>query len=231
MTDPVPPPDPTPAPKPVTERADQDKEILDRIVGSGQSLATAQADSKIMAAFAPRGYDTAKFAEGTALQQTALNTYSVRQAAMKAQSQATSLRDGAESAAREMVSEFRYNAKKLFPAAADRIALNLNGRVFGDAQQFIGQGHLSYTAAQGEAYAATFAANGYPAAYLTIALKSLDDFSAADLVQNEAIRAAVKATADRAAAFAALDKWMKVFARIADSALKTRPDLLKKLNL
>ena len=205
--------------------------MLDRIVGSGQSLATAQVDGKIMAAFAPRGFDAAKFTEGTGLQQTALNAYSLRQAAMRAQSQATSLRDGAESAAREMVGEFRVNARRLFPAAGDRIALNLNGSIYKDAQQFIGQGHLSYTAAQSEPYAATFAANGYPATYLAIALKSLDDFSAADLAQNEAIRAAVKATADRDAAFAALDKWMKVFERIARSALKTRPDLLKKLNL
>jgi len=199
MTDPVP-PDPTPAPKPVKERADQDKEMLDRIVGSGQSQATAQADSEIMAAFAPRGYDAAKFAEGAGLQQTALNTYSVRQAAMRAQSQATSIRDGAESAAREMYSEFRYNARKLFPVAADRTALNLNGSVFKDAQQFIGQGRLSYTAAQGGTYAATFAANGYPAAYLTTALKALDDFQAADVAQNAAISAAVKSTADRDAA-------------------------------
>ena len=228
MTDPVPVP---PAPKPVKERADQDKQMLDRIVGSGQSLATAQADSGIMAAFAPRGFDADKFAEGVGLQQAALNAYSVRQAAMRAQSQATSLRNGSESAAHEMYSEFRYNAKKLFPVAADRTALNLNGRVFDDAQQFIGQAGLSYKAAQGGVYAATFAANGYPAAYLAIALKSLDDFSAADLAQNEAIRAAVKATADRDAAFAVLDKWMKVYERIAGSALKTRLDLLKKLNL
>ena len=76
-------------------------------------------------------------------------------------------------------------------------------------------------AQQREAYAATFAANGYPATYLTTVLKALDDFQAADEAQNAAI----------GATFAVLDKWMKVYERIAGSALKTRPDLLKKLNL
>jgi len=229
MTDPT--PTPTPAPKPVVERADQDKKMLDRIVGSGQTLATSQADAEIMTALQPRGYEAAKFTEGVTLQQAALNAYSVRQTAMKAQSQATSIRNGAESAAREMYSEFRYNARKLFPAAADRTALNLNGIVFKDTQQFIGQAGMSYKAAQSAAYAATFAANGYPAAYLTAALKALDDFKTADETQNAAIGAATKATADRDAAFAALDNWMKVYERIAGSALKKRPDLAKKINI
>ena len=57
-----------------------------------------------------------------------------------------------------MYSEFRYNAKKLFPATTDRTALNLNGVVFKDTQQYIGQARMSDQAAQGEAYAATFAA-------------------------------------------------------------------------
>jgi hypothetical protein len=233
MTDPVPNPTPTPAvpPKPAVERADQDKKMLDRIVGSAQALATSQADSEIMTALAPRGYEAAKFTEGVGLQQVALNAFSIRQTAMKAQAQATAIRNGADSAAREMYSEFRYNAKKLFPAAADRTALNLNGNVFKDTQQFIGQARMSYLAAQSAAYAATFAANGYPAAYLTAALKSCDDLKAADETQNAAIGAATKATADRDAAFKALDNWMKVYERIAGSALKQRPDLAKKINV
>jgi hypothetical protein len=80
-------------------------------------------------------------------------------------------------------------------------------------------------------FAATFAANGYPAAYLTAALKALDDFKTADENQNAAIGAATKATADRDAAFTALDNWMKVYERIAGSALKKRPDLAKKINV
>ena len=231
MTDPVPTPTPVPPAKPAIERADQDKKMLDRIVGSGQSLATSQADSEIMAALEPRGFTPEKFGEGRGQQQVALNAFSVRQTAMKAQKQTTAIRDGAESAAREMYSEFRYNARKLFPADADRTALNLNGNVFKDTQQFIGQASMSYLAAQGGVYAATFAANGYPAAYLTAALKALDDFKTADENQNAAIGAAVKATADRDAAFAVLDKWMKVYERIAGSALKTRPDLAKKINV
>lgn len=227
MTDPT----PVPAPKPVVERADQDKKKLDRIVGGGQTLATSQADSEIMAALEPRGFATGKFAEGVGLQQTALGTYSARQTAMKAQGQATALRNGANSAAHEMYSEFRYNAKKLFPAAADRTALNLNGSVFNDTQQFIGQARMSYQTAQTGAYAATFAANGYPSAYLTAALKSVDDLKTTDENQNAAIGAALKATTDREAAFAAYDKWLKVYERIAGSELKSRPDLAKKINI
>jgi len=70
------------------------------------------------------------------------------------QGQATAIRNGAESAAREMYSQFRYNAKKLFPDLVDRTALNLNGRVLDDTQQFIGQARLSYKAAQSDARAA-----------------------------------------------------------------------------
>ena len=90
---------------------------------------------------------------------------------------------------------------------------------------------MSYLAAQSEPYAATFAANGYPAPYLTAALKAVDDLKTADEVQNAAIGAATKATADRDAAFKALDDWMKVYERIAGSALKKRPDLAKKINI
>jgi hypothetical protein len=39
-----------------------------------------------------------------------------------------------------------------------------------------------------------------------------------------AIGAATKSTAERDAAFAALDKWQKIFERLAQSTLKTRSD-------
>ena len=228
MTDPVPVP---PPPKPVKERAEQDKAMLDRIVGIGQTLATAQADAETMFLLKPRGFDAAKFAEGLALQTTALDTFSVRQTARKTQTQISAVRNGAESAAREMYGEFRVNARRLFPAAADRIALNLNGSIPKDAQQFIGAAQMSYKAALKEPYAATFAVNGYPTAYLTSALAAVDTFKQADEDQNAAIGAATKSTADRNAAFATLDKWQKIFERLTRTTLKTRPDLLKKLNL
>ncbi len=44
-------------------------------------------------------------------------------------------------------------------------------------------------------------------------------------------RTTTKSTADRDAAFAVLDKWQKIFERLARTTLKSRPDLLKKLNL
>jgi hypothetical protein len=130
-----------------------------------------------------------------------------------------------------MYGEFRVNARRLFPAAADRTALTLNGSIPKDAQQFIGAAQMSYKAAQKEPYAATFAANGYPAAYLTSARAAVDAFKKADEDQNAAGGAAIKSTADRDAAFAALDKWQKIFERLTRTTLKTRPDLLKKLNL
>jgi hypothetical protein len=150
---------------------------------------------------------------------------------MKTQAQISAIRNGAESAAREMYGEFRVNARRLFPAAADRTALNLNGSIPKDAQQFIGATQLSYKAAQKEPYEATFAVNGYPVAYLTSALAAVDAFKKADEDQNAAIGAATQSTADRDAAFAALDKWQKIFERLAQTTLKSRPDLLKKLNL
>lgn len=223
---------PVPAtPKPVKERAEQDQAMLDRIVGVGQTLSTAQADTEIMALLAPRGFDAAKFDEGLALQQTAQAAFGVRQTALKAQGQISAIRNGSESAAREMYGEFRVNARRLFPAASDRTALNLNGSIPKDAQQFIGAAQLSYKAAQKAPYAATLATSGYPAAYLTSALAAVDAFKKADEDQNAAIGAATKSTADRDAAFAVLDKWQKIFERLAQTTLKSRPDLLKKLNL
>jgi len=41
-------PAPTPSPKPVKQRADQGKKRLDRIISSGQLLATTQADAEII---------------------------------------------------------------------------------------------------------------------------------------------------------------------------------------
>jgi len=228
MTDPTP---VLPTPKPVKERAEQDQVMLDRIVAVGQALATAQADIEIMALLAPRGFDAAKLDEGLALQQAAQAGFSVRQTAMKTQGQISAIRNGAESAAREMYGEFRVNARRLFPAATDRTALNLSGSIPKDAQQFIGATQLSYKAAQTGLYAATFAANGDPAAYLTSALAAVAAFKKADEDQNAAIGAATKSTADRDAAFATLDKWQKIFERLAQTTLKSRPDLLKKLNL
>ena len=118
-----------------------------------------------------------------------------------------------------------------FPAATDHTALNLNGSIPKDAQQFSGAAQLSYKAAQKEPYVVTFAANGYPAAHLTSARAAVDAFKKADEDQNAAIGAATKSTADRDAAFATLDKWQKIFERLAQTTLKSRPDLLKKLNL
>ncbi len=231
MSDPVPtPPAVPPSPLPVKERADQDQAKLDRIVACGQKLAIALGDAEIVALLAPRGFDAAKLQAGVTLQQTALARFTARQSALKLPPQASAARESAEATAREMYSEFRENARRLYKSSADRANLALNGTVSKDTQKFIGMATISYTNAQKEPYAAVFADNGYPAAYLASALAAVEAFKLADQDQNAAIGAATKTTADRDAAFKELDRWMKIFERLTETALKHRPDLLKKLN-
>lgn len=226
MTDPV-----EVTPKPVKRNAEQDQQIADKITAAAQYLDTVEGDAEISALLATRGYTTAKLAEGHSLQKAAQSAFTQRQIALAAQGQATAGMSGSASAARDMVLDFRETVRSISTfTASDRTALKVNGTLPADKQKMITLARASYQAARQEPYAVALATYGFPAATLDAAVAALDAYSKADTDQNNAIGAAVKATADRNAAVKELDAYMKQLRGLAKVALRQRPDLLKKLN-
>jgi hypothetical protein len=220
----------SPAPKSSARHADQDQDIANFISAAVVKIETVRLDPEIGPQLATRGYNDTGLGEGITLQQAAQAAYTARQTAMSAKTQAVSALNQAAAAARATYADFRETARGIFPAASDRIALGLNGSVLKDQQKFITQARASYQAAQNEPYAARLAIYGFPREALVAALATLDALSTADALQNTVLGEASKATADRDAAYAALDAWVRQFNHIAKVALRNRPDLLKKLN-
>lgn len=113
--------------------------------------------------------------------------------------------------------------------ASDRTVLLASRTIARDRQQLITQATTAYENAGKPPYAAVLAEFGYTDKTLTTALETLAAYSKADTDQNSVEGDATKATADRNAAYADLKTYMKQLKGIARVVLRTRPDLLKKL--
>lgn len=225
MTDPV-----VPTPKPVKRNAEQDQRIANQIAADGQYLETVRTDPEISVMLAQRGYTALKLADGDALQVAAQAAFTQRQTAMAGQGHASAGLSGRTAEVREMYKDFRDTVRAISDfTAADRLALKVNGTIPADRQKMITAARASFQAAQAPTYAATLALYGYSSEVIGKALEQIDAYAAADVGQNSAIGDATRATADRNAAYTALQTYMKQLRRIANVALRQRPDLLKKL--
>jgi hypothetical protein len=217
--------------KPIQPRAEQDQAIANAITAARQLVGTARTDAEIAGILSQRGYDEAALAQGLQLQEAAQAAFTARQTAMAAQKQATAALTGANTTARQTYADFRETARAVFTPSADRTALGLTGAVPKDTQKFVTLARASYTAARTEPYRSTLATYGYSSETIAQAITTLDALIVADETQNAAIGAAKKATADRDAAYKALDAWTRQFKRIAKVALRTQPALARKLLL
>ena len=100
-----------------------------------------------------------------------------------------------------------------------------------DLQRFLTEAKSAYAAGRKDPYTEGLTCRGYSPARLDAelaGLKLLGDISAGT---KRAAAAALKATADRDKAPKALKTWGSEFRRIAERALRGRPDLLAALDL
>jgi hypothetical protein len=225
-TDPLP-----PAPAGRGQYAEQDQQIENDITEIGQRIQAAQSNAELAALLAGRGYDAEALQAGLNLQAAAQAAFTTRQTALGAKGLASAAHSGAYLTAYQMYADFRETARAVFTASGDRSTLSINGPIPKDNQKFITLARASYSAAQHDPYKTTLAKYGYPAAGLAAALDALNAYTTAIQSHTDGQGDAKKATADRNAAYTALVTWDKQFRKIAKVAVRTRPDLAKKLNL
>jgi hypothetical protein len=106
----------------------------------------------------------------------------------------------------------------VFTSAVDRTPLGLTGLVTKDQQKFVTSACASYIATQAEPYPPTLAADSYTKATIDAALATLDAMTTAIEARKSAFGVATQATADREAAFAAMNDWVAQYCTIAKVA-------------
>jgi hypothetical protein len=142
--------------------------------------------------------------------------------------QAVSALERAEIAARQAYLEFQMISRFLFGDGMARAALGVEGEMQKDLHEFIRVARAGY-----EAAACTLVYHQRLAQYgsLEDACASLDELLAAHQVYLQAGSAARRAVLRRDEATAQLDEWVRRFLYTAKTALRSRPDLLKKLGI
>lgn len=217
---------------PVRQRASQNRILANQRLIAFQLIETVRANPELAAILAARSYDEARLKEGLALYQTAQSTAESRQNAMGRQQEASEALNALEARIKTRYTQFRVVCRALFPSAADRTVLMLDGSAPADRQQFIAAALTSYRAAQDQRYLPDLSAyTEFSSELLTQSAADLETLAGLDNTQNGVIAQAVEATALRDRAAVALSDWVKKFRAVAQLALKDRPDLAKALEI
>lgn len=180
----------------------------------------------------PRGY-------GAAVLEEALTTkHAPAQAAFDARQVAIGILSGklkaladTETQERKDYADYREIARAAFPAAADRLALGLNGTAPKDLDKFLTTATASYGAGKKAPYSAKLTARGYSPALIDAELAGLKGVANLAKAAANAKGAAKKATDTRDAAAKALKEWTAEFRKVARRTLRSRPNLLTALGL
>jgi len=212
-------------------RAAHPQHMADRTPQIRQTIDRACNDESLAAILAQHGYDQDEFQNALALQQAVEQSFIACNVARGARIKAAIDLKEAEANARRTNADFRTVARAVLPKPTDRLALALTGNVPKDRQVFVLTARTSYNNARLEPHATTLATYGYPSETLDALDATLDALLAADNGHKAARADAIQATADRNAAFKALDAWAKQFTQIAQVALRDHPALLDRLDL
>ena len=213
-------------------RANQSREMAERLVQLRTNITNVQADEELAAVLAARGMDAVQLARGLELQAAAATAYDLRQQAMGAQQAATGAFEMANSQAETEYAEYRTMARLALKAPAARVALGLNGDIPQDTEQFMSHARASYTAALENAeYLDALSVYNYSVERVRGLLTQIEMLYAPLAAANQAKSEALRATQVRNEAFAAMDDWYVRFKTIARFAMRGRPDLKARLGL
>ena len=213
-------------------RANQSREMAERLVQVRTNITNVQADEELAAVLAARGMDAAQLARGLELQAAAATAYDLRQQAMGAQQAATGALEMAVTEAVTAYTEFRAMARLALKTSAARTALGLNSEIPLDTEQFMSQARAGYAAALENAeYLEALTAYGYAVERIRGLLTQIEMLYAPLAAANQAKSGALRATQVRNEAFAAMDDWYVRFKTIARFAMRGRPDLKARLGL
>lgn len=211
---------------------DRDQFIADKVAGrlsSARSIITAaREDTQISSRMASRGYTAARMAGGLGMCRAAEAAFEDCQESLCSLRQAVSALERAEAAARQAYLEFQMISRLLFDDRAARAALGVEVEMQKDLHEFILVARASYeAAARSTVFHQLLAQYGS----LEDACASLDELLAAHQVYLQARSAARLAVLRRDETTAQLDEWVRRFLYAAKTALRARPDLLKKLSI
>ena len=229
-------PDPISPPAPATAKArklaQQDQKIANAIGEAFTLLSAAAADTEILALLTPRGYDAAALTGALAtLQAPAQAAYDARQIAIGAAASANSALAAAEKQERTDFADYREIARATFPLPDDQDALGLKGIAPADLEKFLTAAQASYGAGKKAPYTAKLTLRGYAPAAIDAELAGLKGVASFAKARDLAEGAAQRATTVRNTAAKALADWVSEFRTVAKRTLRTRPDLLAKLDI
>lgn len=228
MSDPI-----TPTVDPKTrKKAEQDQEMANAISASAKLMHTALDNPEILELLAPRGYDSAALEEALETKhEPAQAAFDARQVAMgRLASRMKSLAE-TEATERRDFADYREIARTCFPAAADRLALGLNGTAPKDLEKFLTTAKASYGTGKKAPYTGKLTVRGYSPSLIDAELEGLKAVANLAKAAANAKGEAKKATETRDKAAKALAGWTAEFRKVAKRTLRGRPDLLAALEL
>lgn len=206
--------------------------MANAISEAAKLIRTALDNPEILELMAPRGYDSA------ALEEALETKYEPAQAAFDARQVSMGLLAGrmkvlaeTEAIERRDFADYREIARTCFPAAADRLALGLNGGAPKDLEKFLTTATASYGAGKKAPYTAKLTVRGYSPTMIDAELEGLKAIGNLAKAAANAKGEAKKATETRDKAAKALAGWVWEFRKVAKRTLRSRPDLLTALKI
>jgi hypothetical protein len=207
--------------------------IADRLHKPRQLINATTADAEIQELVAFYGYSEAEMANGQRLHDAAVQAVAARAAAVGARGQAVTRTQAAEREARDTYQALSSIARAMFPhGSSERATLGITGPMPVETPAFVAAAATLYSnAGQHERLGAALAQHGGDQAAFQRGQEALLAFQRALHEQDRAKGNAVHATAAQREALDALGRWAAQYAKIARTALRKRPELLRALNL
>lgn len=231
MTESLTPPPPSTDAK-TRRKAEQDQKLANDISAAAKLIETALDNAEILELLTPRGYDAAALEDAlTTKHAPAQAAFDARQVALGVLSSANQMSGDTARQERKDFADYREIARKRFPAAADRVALGLNGATPSDLEKFLTTATASYNAGKKAPYTAGLSQRGYTPAAIDVELQGLKAVASFAKAAAIAKGAAEKAMGAREAAAKDLKTWVSEFRVVAKRTLRNRPDLLAALGI
>lgn len=209
----------------------QDRRISDLITATKQVIEQVQMHTDISAALTDAGYNTDRFLEGVQLSDLAQTYFNRRQTCLAVKEQTAQDLNSFQEETIHSYADFRVIARALFRVPADRIELNIKGRIPYDRQQLITGAYTSYAAARRQPYQEVLSRHGYGPERLDKLEEQLRTCQSLDNSQDIAAIKAMESTKIRDEAVRNLHRWYGSFLAIAKRTVRENPEWLKLLEL
>jgi hypothetical protein len=205
--------------------------IAGKLNAARLAISNTRSDAELHALVAAYGYTDDKLQEGDMLYNAAAAAVKAHTIAVGTRREAALWADGTGKRARASYQALAQVARAVFARnTAQRTKLGLIGKAPPTTAAFLKAAYILFDNALNiTSIGQALAGYGYDAARLSSERAMIAAFDQANQAQIAAIGAAQQATRDQRAALAALNQWLAQYLKIAQVAVRSKPDLLEKL--